>query len=60
MSLTGGFARHSLLRQQKQNGIRLAGMEKNHSSEAFFMCDGPLKLMIFSAHLEIRKQLDGG
>jgi hypothetical protein len=35
--------------------MQLADIAKNHSSEAFFGCDDPLELVIFSAILEIRK-----
>jgi hypothetical protein len=39
--------------------MQLADMGKNHSSEAFFGCDGPLESVIFSALLEVQKMQDG-
>jgi hypothetical protein len=39
--------------------LQLAGVGRNHSSEAFFGCDDPLESVIFSALLEIQKMQEG-
>ncbi|PKL64111.1 MAG: hypothetical protein CVV32_10680 [Methanomicrobiales archaeon HGW-Methanomicrobiales-3] len=42
-------------RDSREHAVRLTGLAKNHSSEAFFGCDNPLEAMVFSALLEIRR-----
>jgi len=50
----------TLGRDDRGPGKVLAGFAKNHSSEAFFGCDGPLEAVFFSALLEICRMPAGG
>jgi hypothetical protein len=39
-------------------GERLAGMVMQHSSEAFFGCNGPAEAALFSVLVEVQRQRD--
>lgn len=63
MEITDRWARvsHQVPVPQMQCPARqIAGMAKNHSSEAFFGCDDPLESVLFSVFVGIRKLHDRG
>ena len=51
-------ATKALKKEDKIYGQMIAEMAKKHSSEAFYALDDPLEAAIFSALVEIIKQLE--
>ena len=52
-------ARRALRREDQVYAERLAEMAKRHASEGFYAFDDPLEAAVFSALIEILKELDG-
>jgi hypothetical protein len=52
-------ARRALRPEDQAYAERLAGMAKRHASEGFPVFDDPLEAAVFSALIEILKELDG-
>jgi hypothetical protein len=47
-------------RDSRATGEVLAGWAKQHSSEAFFGCNGPAEAALFSVLIEVHRQRSGG
>ena len=52
-------ARRALMREDQAYAERLAEMAKRHASEGFAAFDDPLEAAVFSALIEILRELDG-
>jgi hypothetical protein len=52
-------ARRALRREDQARAERLAEMAKRHASEGFYAFDDPLEAAVFSALIEILRELDG-
>lgn len=57
---TGRWARSARRLEGKKRtcGEKLAALARNHSSEAFFVCDSPLEAAIFSGFVEVLRRRD--
>ena len=51
-------ARRALRREEQPYADRLVEMAKKHSSEGFYAFDDPLEAAVFSALIEILKEID--
>ena len=49
----------AMKKEESLYAIKLAGMVRKHSSEAFYTFDDPLEAAIFSVLVELLKELDG-
>jgi len=52
-------ARRALKREEQPYADRLIEMAKKHSSEGFYAFDDPLEAAVFSALIEMLKEIDG-
>jgi hypothetical protein len=51
-------AGRALRREDQAYAARLAAMAKKHSSESFYALDDPLEAAVFSALIEIMREID--